>query len=63
LVTALDAINGFSALGVFFEEGPIEAIIALHGGGAWADGSWGGLGWFVAAALILLHIRKNGGES
>ena len=63
LVTALDSINGFKALEEFFDDGPFEAILALQGGGAFADGSWGGLGWFVAAAMILLHMRKSGGES
>jgi len=79
LVTALDAINGFEAMDVLYDGDvaekadnlselcdaiqPFDAILALQSGSAWSDGSWGGLGWFVAAVLILLHMRKSGGES
>ena len=41
----------------------LRSAVDAYDGAMWADGSWGGLGWFVAAALILLHLRKSGGES
>ena len=41
----------------------LAAVVDAIDGAMWDDGSWGGLGWFIAAALILLHLRKSGGES
>ncbi len=41
----------------------LSAVKGAFDGAMWEDGSWGGLGWFIAAALILLHLRKSGGES
>ena len=41
----------------------LAAVAEAIDGAMWKDGSWGGLGWFIAAALILLHLRKSGGES
>lgn len=41
----------------------LSAVLEATDGAMWNDGSWGGLGWFIAAALILLHLRKSGGES
>lgn len=57
--------RGLTTIGVaaVFLVGVGAAKQALTDGVIFADGSWGGLGWFVAAAVILLHLRKEGGES
>jgi len=53
----------YIGVGAVFVVGISAAKQAFSDGVIFADGSWGGLGWFVAAAVILLHLRKDGGES
>ena len=53
----------YIGVGAVFVVGLSAASQAFDEGVIFADGSWGGLGWFIAAALILLHLRKDGGES
>jgi hypothetical protein len=57
--------RGLSIIGVsaVFAVGLMATKQAVSDGVIFAEGSWGGLGWFVAVALILLHLRKEGGAS
>jgi hypothetical protein len=57
--------RGLTIIGVaaVFGVGLTVAKDTIMTGAAFDDGSWGGLGWFVAAALILLHMRRQGGDS
>ena len=61
--TAFSASNFPEAFEAFFDDGPFAFIAELNGAGAFNEHSWGALGWFIATALLLLHLRKEGGES